>query len=599
MARLCQNETSAPEFMSTPDPLDSKTEDQLAPSGEPGGAPPDEDAAFPPEEESSFAEMLDEFEQQHQADTEPGKSLEGTVLEIRGDSVVVDTGMKREGILPRAEVIDKSGELTVKPGDTIPVSVTGRTQDGYAQLSRMRVKRPIDWPSLEAAFAEGAVIGGVVSDTIKGGLRVDVGARAFLPASRSGTRDDEEMQGLVGQEIRCKIIQLDPAKEDVVVDRRVVLEQEAAAEREKAFQAIEEGAVIQGKVSSLTDYGAFVDVGGIDGLLHVADLSWGRVNKPSDVLSPGESVEVKVLKVDVQARRIALGRKQLTPDPWSLVAEKYQAGTRVQGNVVRLAKFGAFVELEPGVDGLIHVSEMSWSRKQVKPSDVVRKGETVEVVILNVNAAERRVALGLKQALGDPWADAAKKFPVGTTVEGTISNLAKFGAFVELGEGVEGMIHVGDITNEKRLEHPSEALAAGQTVRAVVQEVDPGKRRIRLSMKQLEPTAADEYIASHTAGDQVSGRVVDSHGKTAKVELAEGVLASCRVPEKAAPEAEAPQTADKPDLAAMTAMLASRWKEGSLPKVAEDESGLRVGQVLNFRIQSLDAEKRRIEIEPA
>jgi len=585
--------------MSTPEPLDSNTKDQIVPSGEPDGPPPEESASTAPEDETSFAALLDEFEQQHHADAEPGQSLEGTVIEINGDSVLIDTGMKREGILPRAEVLDKSGELTVKPGDTIGVSVTGRASDGYFQLSRMHVKRPVDWASLEAAFAEGAVIGGVVSDTVKGGLRVDVGARAFLPASRSATRDDAELQALVGQEIRCKIIQLDPAKEDVVVDRRVVLDEEAAAERERVFRSIEEGSVVSGTVSSLTDYGAFVDVGGIDGLLHVADLSWGRVNKPSDVLSPGERVEVKVLKVDPQARRIALGRKQLTPDPWTAVAEKYQTGSKVQGKVVRLAKFGAFVEIEPGVDGLIHVSEMSWSRKQVKPSDVVRKGEDVEVVILNLSPAERRIALGLKQALGDPWADAAKRFPAGTTVEGPITNLAKFGAFVELGEGVEGMIHVGDITNEKRLEHPSEALSAGQTVRAVVQEVDPKKRRIRLSMKQLEPTAADEYIASHTVGDQVSGRVVDSKGNTAKVELAEGVLANCRVPEKTAPEPEETEPAVKPDLAAMTAMLASRWKEGSLPKEAEDAGGLRTGQVLNFRIQSLDAEKRRIEIEPA
>lgn len=560
--------------------------------------PPSPPTASEPAEEASFAELLSEFEQ-HQAESAAGETVEGTVLQVDGANLVVDIGRKREGLLPIEEVTGPSGELEVKPGDSLDVSVAGRSPEGYYRLSRLRVKRPIDWASLEAAFSAGNVIAGVVSEVIKGGLRVDVGARAFLPASRSGARDDAEMEALVGQEIRCKVIQLDTAKEDVVVDRRAVLQQEAAAERDRAFSELAEGNVITGTVRSLTDFGAFVDIGGVDGLLHVTDMAWERVGKPSDIVSEGEKIEVKVLKVDPQARRISLGRKQLIPDPWTQVAEKYPSGVRARGTVKRLTGFGAFVELEPGVEGLVHVSEMSWSKKHVKPSDIVRKGESVEVVVLNTNPAERRIRLGLKQALGDPWQEASTRFPVGAVVEGPISNLAKFGAFVELGDGLEGMIHIGDITNEKHLDHPNQALSAGQVVRAAVLEVDPNRQRIRLGMKQLQPTAADEYIAEHSVGDVVTGRVVDSRTGRVKVDLGEGVVAACRIKEKGseATRSDSGGGEEKPDLAALSAMLASRWKQGSA-SAGTLSSGFETGQVREFRIVSLDGESKRIEVEP-
>ena len=607
--------------MSTPKPLDPTPErtasSQSIPSqadrptpgapapGLPGAVPspanegtqPDVDFEAVMAQESSFAEMLSEFEQQHRACGAAGEPVEGLVIEVAASGVFVDLGMKREGLLPLDAVTDRGGRTTVKAGDPITVAVVGQSGDGYYQLSLVRAERPKDWTALEQALSEGRVIAGTVSGVIRGGLSVDVGARAFLPASRSGARDAAEMEALVGQEIRCKVIQLDTAKDDVVVDRRVVLEEEARAARQQRFATITEGAVLRGTVRTLTDFGAFVDLGGIDGLLHVADMAWHRVRKPSDLLTEGDCIEVQVLKVDPEKQKISLGRKQLVPDPWSLADQKYVPGQRVTGTVVRLTDFGAFVELEPGVDGMIHVSEMSWGRKIRKPADLLKNGETVEAVVLSVSGAKRRIALGLKQALGDPWADVDKRFPVGTAVEGTVANLAKFGAFVQLVEGLEGMVHIADITNEKRLNHPNEVLSEGQKVRALVLEIDRERKRIRLGMKQLEPTSTDEYIAEHKVGDLVTGRVVESARKSAKVDLGEGVVGICRAVERN--REESPERGDRPDLSTMTARLAEKWRAGNLPAEDRESGALRAGEVRRFRIVSLDAEQKRVEVEPA
>jgi small subunit ribosomal protein S1 len=439
----------------------------------------------------------------------------------------------------------------------------------------------------------------VVSEVVKGGLSVDVGVRAFMPASRSGAKDAAELEKLVGQEIQCRIIELDVSDEDVVVDRRSVLEEEGAKARQKVFDDLQEGAVVQGTVRSLTQFGAFVDIGAMDGLLHVADMAWGRVKKPSDVVSEGASVEVKILKIDRGSRRVSLGLKQLQPDPWTLTADNYKTGQRVKGRISRLADFGAFVELEPGVEGLIHLSEMSWSKKSVKAKDIVKPGEFVEVVVLGVNPAERRIALGLKQALGDPWDEVVTKFQVGSTVEGPVVSLTNFGAFIEMGDGVEGMIHIGDITREKRLKHPKEALNPGQRVKAAVVEVDREKRRIRLSIKQLEPTTADEYIGEHKSGDVVSGRVVDVGGGKARVELGEGVYGTCRLPVEAGPKESTADEVARPDLGALTAMLSAKWKQGRAPSAASGRESAKAGQIRSFRILSLDSGTKKIELELA
>src|ERR1700730_2420785 len=480
------------------------------------------------EPSESFDEIFSQYEQSHSRKAEAGrKQIEGTVIAVSGESVFLDIGYKTEGILPLAG-FQSAGE-TVKPGDKLQVSVKGGDPEGYYELSRFKVERPKDWPSLEHAFADKATIVGTVTGIVKGGLSVDVGVRAFMPASRSGARDASEMEKLVGQEICCRIIKLEVTEEDVVVDRRAVAEEEERGVKERRYSEIKEGETVRGAVCSLTDYGAFVDLGGVHALLHVSDIAWGRVNKPADVLSLGQEIEAKVLKTDPDKHRISLGMKQLQPHPWDSIAEKYKAGERVRGAVTRVVEFGAFVELEPGIEGLIHVSEMSWAKKLRRASDVVKPGEAVEAVILGVNAGERRISLGLKQTVGDPWAEVAQRFPMGSVIEGPVTNLTKFGAFVQLSEGVEGMIHVSDIGAEKRIHHPQEVLKVGQPVKAQVLAVDKEKRQVRLGIKQLVPTSLDEYIAEHKEGDVVTGRMIEDSGEHARVELGEGIQGTCRI----------------------------------------------------------------------
>jgi small subunit ribosomal protein S1 len=542
--------------------------------------------------DTSFGDILSQFEQAQHADEAPG-TLEGTVISVTPDAVFVDIGRKTEGLLPP----DTTGKM--QPGVKVIVHVRGRDDDGNLLLSTVHIEVPKDWTGLEAAFANKSTISGTVTEAVKGGLRVDVGGmRAFMPASRSGVREMADLPKLIGQEIQCRITKLDKDADDLVVDRRVVLEEREKQERQQAFENLQEGSVIQGTVRSLTDFGAFLDLGGIDGLLHVSDMTYARGVKPSDVVKAGDKLDVKILKINHEKKKISLGLKQLQPDPWTVVAEKYTQGARVQGKVARVADFGAFVELEPGLEGLIHVSEMSWTKRNVRPVDIVKEGELVDVVVLGVNPADKRIALGLKQALGDPWEEALKKYPVGAIVEAPVTSLAQFGAFVDLGSGIEGMIHVGDITNEKRLNHPNEALKAGQVVRATITEADKGRRRMRLSMKALEPTSLDEYIAEHKTGETVTGRVVDVSGKRAKIELGEGVTAFVALPD-AKKESSMGELGQKADLSALTAMLATKWKTGGGgPSTASNEpEGLRTGQVRSFKISSIDVEKKRIDLE--
>ena len=547
-----------------------------------------------PEPNESFEDILARYEQSHSRQAEDGsKRLEGTVVAVSAESVFLDIGYKSEGILPLT-AFESAGE-TVKPGDKFLVSVKGRDPEGYYELSRSSISRPTDWSALEQAFAEKATIVGTVTAVVKGGFSVDVGVRAFMPASRSGTRDAAEMENLVGQEIRCRITKLDVAEEDVVVDHRTVAEEEGRAVKERRYSEVTEGETVRGTVRRLADYGAFVDIGGVDGLLHVSDIAWGRVNEPADVLSVGQEIEVKVLKIDPEKGRISLGMKQLQPDPWDSVTERYKAGERVRGTVTRVVDFGAFVELEPGMEGLIHLSEMSWAKKVRKPSDMVKPGETVEAVILGVSAGERRISLGLKQALGDPWADIGQRLAVGTVIEGPIASITKFGAFVQLSEGVEGMIHVSEISAEKRIHHPQEVLKVGQSVRAQVLAVDTERRLIRLSMKQLVPTSLEEYIAEHKEGDVVTGRILENSGEHTRVELGEGIQGTCRIVAEG-PAKEETQPESKADLSALSSMLQARWK-GRAAKATSKAEAVRAGQIRSFRIANLDQAAKRIELE--
>ncbi len=560
--------------------------------------PNDLDLQKPSASDSSFGEILSQFERsQKPGQTEGGRP--GKVVAVSSDAVFVDIGWKTEGVLPLAEFRDASGKPDIAVGDQVIVTVRGRNEEGYYMLSKIKVERPKDWSALESAFAEKRSIAGVVTGVVKGGLTVDVGVRAFLPASRSGAKTPAEMEQLTGQEITCRIIKLDTTDEDVVVDRRAVLEEEQYKARREQFEALQEGAVVRGTVRTLTDFGAFLDLGGIDGLLHVAEISWHRIEKPSDALNVGDELEVKVLKINRETRKISLGLKQMSPDPWSLVEEKYKPGERVRGKVTRAVEFGAFVELEPGIEGLIRMFDLTWSKKARKPGDVVHPGDLIEAVVLNVDPAAKRIGLSLKQALGDPWEEAVKKLPVGAVAEGRVISLAKFGAFIELAEGVEGMIHVGDITGEKRINHPQDILKLGAVVKAVVIDVDQSRRRIRLSIKQLQPTSADEYIAEHKAGDVVSGRIVDVAKGNARVELGEGLIATCPLPKQKKAAEEAPGAPNQADVSSLSAMLSARWKQGRGVAAGNAAEPVRAGQVRSFRIAALDPAAKRIDLELA
>jgi small subunit ribosomal protein S1 len=565
---------------------------------EPAPAPIEE--PVPEEPEESFADLLNAFERSHTHRSEPGsKQLQGTVVSLSADQVFLDIGYKAEGVLPRSS-FDNNAE-GVQVGDVFPVSVTGRNEEHYYVLSRFKVALPRDWSALEAAFADKTAVVGTVTGVIKGGLTVDVGVRAFMPASRSGTKDAVELEKLVGTEITCRITKLDVTDEDVVVDRRIVLEEQARGLQAARYETMKEGDTVSGTVRSLVPYGAFVDLGGIDGLLHVSDIAYSRIEKPEDVLTVGQELELRILKIDRENKKISLGLKQLLPEPWETVPERFQAGQRVTGTVTRLADFGAFVEIEAGIEGLIHISEMSWGKKVRHPSDLLKQGDQVDAVILGIKLEERRISLGLKQTLSDPWSEVQLKFPVGSQIEGPVTKLMNFGAFVRVTDGIEGLVHVSEISADKRINHPSDELRVGQMVKAQVLAIDMEKRQIKLSMKQLVPTDIDEYIAEHKAGDEVTGRIVDASGAQVLVELGEGIRALCASAAKAAPAAKAasaPKAAAKVDLSSLSSMLKARWK-GDAPDPKAAPEALAEGQIRTFKITKIDAEAKRIEVELA
>jgi small subunit ribosomal protein S1 len=539
----------------------------------------------------SFDAIFSEYEQSHARTSEGGRQIEGTVVAVSVDSVFVDIGYKTEGVLPLAPF--QSANEAVKPGDKFLVAVKGRNLEGYYELSRFKVEQPRDWSSLERAFEDKAPIAGTVTGVVKGGVSVDVGVRAFMPASRSGTLDAAELEKLVGQQIRCRIIKLEVTEEDVVVDRRVLAEEEERSTKERRYGEIKEGETVHGEVRSLTGYGAFVDIGGVDALLHVGEIAWGRVNKAEDVLSVGQQIEVKVLKIDPEKQRISVGMKQLLPHPWDALALK--AGDRVHGVVTRVADFGAFVEIEPGVEGLIHLSEMSWAKKVRKPGDVLKQGDTVEAVVLGVNMGERRLSLGLKQTLGDPWAEVEQKFPAGSAIEGPVTSFTKFGAFVQLADGVEGMVHVSEISAEKHIHHPQDVLRMGQVVKAQVLEVDKAKRQVRLSMKQRTSVTVDEYLGEHPVGSVVTGRILEVGQGLARVALGEGIEGVWRMTTES-PAAEAPPVEGKVDLSSLSSMLKARWKGGPSSAAVKPEA-ISTGQIRSFRIAKIEADARKIDLE--
>ena len=580
-----------------------------APIVEPAPAPVAEPIEEPQE---SFANQLRDFERSHSHRGEPGqRQLKGVVISLTTEQVFLDIGYKTEGVLPRS-AFDANADA-VKIGDSFPVSVTGRNEEHYYELSRFKVAQPRDWSALETAFAEKLAVVGTVTEVIKGGVSVDVGVRAFMPASRSGTKDAAELEKLVGTQITCRITKLDVTDENIVVDRRVVLEEQARGLTEIRRDAMKEGDTVTGTVRSIMPYGAFIDLGGIDGLLHVSDISHIRVTKTEDVLSVGQELQLKILKIDPETKKISLGLKQLQPEPWQTMS--LVAGQRITGTVTRLADFGAFVEIEPGIEGLIHISEMSYGKKLRHPSDMLKQGDRVDAVILGIKPEEHRISLGLKQTLTDPWTEVQRNFPVGSQIEGPVTKLMNFGAFVQLADGVEGLVHISEITAERRLNHPSDVLRVGQIVKAQVLAIDLEKRQIKLSMKVFVPTEIDEYIAEHKVGDSVSGRVIGQSPSLIHVELGDGIRAICHVgssdaapsaPDEAAAASSKPKSKSKakaaaeakPDMSSLSSMLKARW-QGNAPAAQAKPEPLSEGQIRGFKITKLEPDAKKIEVELA
>ena len=506
-------------------------------AGTPTPTPTAEPVAAPPRAEKEpsmddFAAALDQYEQE-QAQTEAALNDEqiipGTILKITPQYVVVDIGYKSEGVVPVAEFTDSEGNVSVQPGQEIPVvRDQGHNEAGYVNLSYHKAQRLRAWDEIEKAYNEKAPVKARIVDRIKGGLTVDIlGARAFLPGSQVELRPVRNLDGLKGTELDVRIIKLNKKRGNIVVSRKQLLEEEQGEKRAKTLEQLSEDAILTGTVKNLTNYGAFVDLGGIDGLLHITDMSWGRLTHPRDLVQVGDQIQVKVLKFDREKQRVSLGFKQLTPDPWLDATERYPIGAHVHGRVISVTDYGAFIELEQGIEGLVHVSEMTWSKRMKHPSKLVNVGDQVEAVVLNVNPAERRISLGLKQLESNPWETLHEKFPIGTIVEGKVRNLTDFGAFIEIDDGIDGLVHVSNLSWTKRVKHPSEVLRKGDKVKAVVLAIEPEQRRLSLGVKQLQPDVWDTFFDQHRVGDVIHGKVLRLASFGAFVEIADGVEGLC------------------------------------------------------------------------
>jgi len=478
-----------------------------------------------------FATALETFTNNPETETDSSddRVLRGTVLKITPTHVVVDIGTKSEGSVPLDEVKDHEGNVKFQPGDDIDVMrEKGMTDEGYVNLSHQKAQRLRAWDEIEKAYNDKLPIKARVIDRIKGGLNVDIlGARAFLPGSQVDVRPVRNLDGMKAHELEVRIIKLNKKRGNIVVSRKQILDEEVAEKRGKTLEHLEEGAVLTGAVKNLTDYGAFVDLGGIDGLLHITDMSWGRLTHPRDLVQVGDQIQVKILKFDKDKQRVSLGFKQLTPDPWLDAAERYPVGAHVKGRVISVTDYGAFVELEQGIEGLVHVSEMTWSKRMKHPSKIVNVGDELETVVLNVNPTERRISLGLKQLLSNPWESLHDKYPIGAQVEGRVRNLTDFGAFIEIEDGIDGLVHVSNLSWTKRVKHPSEVLKKGDKVKAVVLGIEPENRRLSLGVKQLQPDVWETFFATHKIGDVLKGKVLRLASFGAFIELADGVEGLC------------------------------------------------------------------------
>jgi len=490
--------------------------------------------------EGDFQELLEMYDQSLRTLAE-GEVVRGRVLRVGANDVVVDVGYKSEGLIDLDEFRAPDGTVMVSPGDEVDVLLEKtENKDGYVVLSKEKAEKMKIWEGVERAYSEGRAVTGIVKERIKGGLAVDIGVRAFLPGSLVDLRPVRNLDSMKGKELQMRVIKVNRKRGNIVLSRKAVLEEENSEKKRKTLDGLTEGKVVRGIVENITEYGAFIDLGGIDGLLHKTDMSWGRVNHPTELFVVGDEVEVVVLKFDPEKERVSLGYKQRSSDPWEDVDSKYPRESRVRGKVVSLTDYGAFIELEPGVEGLIHVSEMSWTKRVKHPSKVLAVADTVEAVVLDVDKTARRLSLGLRQTEPNPWQTIGEKYNEGDRITGTVRNLTDFGAFIEVEEGIDGLVHISDMSWTKRLKHPSEMLKKGDEVEAIILKIDSENQRLSLGIKQLQPNIWEEFFKTHTIGDLVTGRVVRLTDFGAFVEIREGIEGLVHVSEIAEERIEKP-----------------------------------------------------------
>ncbi|AYF35023.1 30S ribosomal protein S1 [Vreelandella alkaliphila] len=486
----------------------------------------------------SFAEL---FEQSlNDINMEPGAIVAAQVVDIDGDWVTVNAGLKSEGQIPASQFRDENGELTIAIGDDVHVALEA-VEDGFGEtrLSREKAKRAEAWKILEAAFEKDEVVKGVINGKVKGGFTVDVDSiRAFLPGSLVDVRPVRDTAHLENKELDFKVIKLDPKRNNVVVSRRAVLEAENSAEREALLATLQEGQQIKGIVKNLTDYGAFVDLGGVDGLLHITDMAWKRIKHPSEIVAVGDEINVKVLKFDRERNRVSLGLKQLGEDPWVNIKDRYPEGTKVHAVVTNLTDYGCFAELEEGVEGLVHVSEMDWTNKNIHPSKVVQVGDDVDVMVLDIDEERRRISLGIKQCTANPWETFNAEYNKGDRVSGTIKSITDFGIFIGLEGGIDGLVHLSDISWTETGEEAVRNFKKGDEAEAVILSIDPERERISLGIKQMDSDPVAEYLSVNDKGSIVTGRIVEVDAKEAHVELATDVIAILKASEISADRIE-------------------------------------------------------------
>jgi small subunit ribosomal protein S1 len=512
-----------------------------------------------------FGKILDQHEQTHRSEISEGEVVKGRVVKITEQIVIIDVNFKSEGIVAVAEFKD-GDQITINPGDEVDVYVKQlENSEGYVELSRADAVRMQSWDQIEVAYKQGTNIIGRVTDRIKGGLRIDIGGiQAFLPGSQVDIRPVRNLDSFRNKEIEVRVLKVNKKRGNIVLSRKVVLEELINGKKNETLRHLEEGIIVEGQVKNITEYGAFIDLGGLDGLLHITDMSWGRIQNPNELFKVGENIQVKVLKFDRDKERVSLGYKQLIPDPWATTVERFPVNARVKGKVVSITDYGAFIEIEPGIEGLVHVSEMTWSKRVKHPSKLLSVGQEVEAQVLEVDSGNRRISLGLKQIEPNPWETLQARYGTGTRVKGRVRNLTDFGAFIEIEDGIDGLVHVSDISWTKRIKHPSEALKKNQEVEAVITAIDVENRRLSLSIKDLEPNAWDKFFDTHRPGDMVAGKVTRFANFGAFVELEDGIEGLCHV---------------------------SELSEGHVDK---PEDAVRQGQTLQFKILKMDREARKI-----